>query len=173
VPRVPLQRRANAPATPAAKHCCVASLADAEPLPTTKETVVRTITAVLAATAAVALSACGAGDDSGAPAITAQAAQASVERSARLQLTPQAVPAEAREQGLDSVYTNAATAAQDRQAVAVFLLEDAGVADEVGDLVRGSVPAPSRLIVNENVMVVYAAAGKDRTAQVERAVKAL
>jgi hypothetical protein len=173
VPRVPLQRRANAPATPAAKHCCVASLADAEPLPTTKETVVRTITAVLAATAAVALSACGAGDDSGAPPITAQAAQASVERSARLQLTPQAVPAEAREQGLDSVYTNAATAAQDRQAVAVFLLEDAGVADEVGDLVRGSVPAPSRLIVNENVMVVYAAAGKDRTAQVERAVKAL
>ena len=55
----------------------------------------------------------------------------------------------------------------------MFLLEDAGVADEVGDLVRGSVPSPSRLIVNENVMVVYAAAGKDRAAQVERAVKAL
>ena len=94
--------------------------------------------------------------------------------SARLlKLAPESVPAEAREQGLESVYTNAATAAQDRQAVAVFLLEDAGVADEVGDLVRGSVPSPSRLIVNENVMVVYAAAGKDRAAQVERAVKAL
>jgi hypothetical protein len=49
---VPLQRRANAPATPAAKHCPVAPLADAEPLPKTKETAVRTITAVLAATAA-------------------------------------------------------------------------------------------------------------------------
>jgi hypothetical protein len=39
--------------------------------------------------------------------------------------------------------------------------------------VQGSVPEPSRLIVNENVMVVYAAAGKDRAAQVEQAVKAL
>ena len=34
-------------------------------------------------------------------------------------------------------------------------------------------PEPSRLIVNENVMVVYAAAGKDRAAQVEQAVAAL
>lgn len=142
-------------------------------LPTTKETVVRTITAVLAATAALALAACGAGDGTAAPAVTAQAAKASVERSARLQLAPQSVPAEARDHGLESVYSNAATATQDRQAVAVFLLEDAGVADEVSQLVRGSVPAPSRLIVNENVMVVYAAAGKDRAAQVERAVKAL
>jgi hypothetical protein len=138
-----------------------------------KETVVRTITAVLAATAAVALAACGAGDGTAAPAVTAQAAKASVERSARLQLAPQAIPAEARDQGLESVYSNAATAGRDRQAVAVFLLEDAGVADEVSELVRGSVPAPSRLIVNENVMVVYAAAGNDRAAQVERAVKAL
>src|SRR5688500_6730977 len=143
--------------------------------PDEKETVVRTMTAVLTATAtaAVALSACGAGDDSGAPAVTAEAAKASVERSALLKLAPESVLAEAREQGLESVYTNAATAAQDRQAVALFLLEDAGVADEVGDLVRGSVPSPSRLIVNENVMVVYAAAGKDRAAQVERAAKAL
>jgi hypothetical protein len=37
--------------------------------------------------------------------------------------------------------------------------------------VRGSVPEPSRLIVNDNVMVVYAAAGKDRAVQVEQAVE--
>ena len=55
----------------------------------------------------------------------------------------------------------------------VFLLEDAGVADKVGELVRGSVPEPSRLIVKENVMVVYASAGKDRATQVEKAVEAL
>jgi hypothetical protein len=35
------------------------------------------------------------------------------------------------------------------------------------------VPQPSHLIVNENVMVVYAAAGADRVAQVEQAVNAL
>jgi hypothetical protein len=139
-----------------------------------KETVVRTITAVLAAAAAaIALSACGSGDDPSAPAISAATAKATVERSARLELAPQAIPAEAREQGLKSAFSNAATAAKDRQAVIVFLLEDAGVADKVGELVDGSVPEPSRLIVNENVMVVYAAAGKDRAAQVEHAVKAL
>jgi hypothetical protein len=134
---------------------------------------VRTFTAVLAAIAAVALTACGSGDEAGATAITADAAKASVERSARIRLAPQAIPAEAREQGLASAFSNTATAADDRQAVVVFLLEDARVAERVGDLVRGSVPEPSRLIVNENVMVVYAAAGKDRAAQVETAVKAL
>ena len=133
----------------------------------------RSLTTVLAATAALALSACGAGKDPGANAITPVAAKASVERSAGLKLAPQAVPGEAHEQGLESAFSNAATAAADRQAVVVFLLEDAGVADKVSDLVRDSVPKPSRLIVNDNVMVVYAAAGKDRAAQVEKAVAAL
>lgn len=133
----------------------------------------RSITTVLAATAVLALSACGSGEDPGADAITPVAAKASVERSAGLKLAPQAVPGEAREQGLESAFSNAATAAADRQAVVVFLLQDAGVADKVSDLVRGSVPKPSRLIVNDNVMVVYAAAGKDRAAQVEKAVAAL
>ena len=76
----------------------------------------RSLTAVLAATAAVALSACGAGEDPGATAITAQAATESVERSARIELAPQAVPAEAHEQGLESAFSNAATAAEDRAA---------------------------------------------------------
>jgi hypothetical protein len=134
---------------------------------------VRPLIAVLAAAAALALSACGAEKDPGANAITPVAAKASVERSAGLKLAPQAVPGEAREQGLESAFSNAATAAADRQAVVVFLLEDAGVADKVSELVRDSVPEPSRLIVNDNVMVVYAAAGKNRVAQVEKAVAAL
>lgn len=135
----------------------------------------RSLITVLAATAtaAVALCACGSGEDPGATAIASEAAKASVERSAGLKLAAQAVPAEAHEQGLESAFSNAATAAEDRQAVVVFLLEDAGVADKVGDLVRGSVPEPSRLIVNDNVMVVYAAAGKNRAAQVEQAVESL
>ena len=133
----------------------------------------RTIIAVLGITAAVALAACGSAKDPGATAITVEAAKASVERSAGLKLAHQPVPAEAREQGLETAFSNAATAAKDRQAVVLFLMKDAGVADKVGDLVRGSVPQPSRLIVNGNVMVVYAAAGKDRAAQVEKAVEAL
>jgi hypothetical protein len=133
----------------------------------------RRFTALLVAIAAVALPACGSESDAGDTAITAQAAKNSVERSARLELAPQAIPAEAREQGLESAFSNAATVAEDGQAVVLFLLHDAGVADKVGDVVRGSVPEPSRLIVNGNVMVVYAAAGKDRAAQVENAVEAL
>jgi hypothetical protein len=171
----PLQRSANGATTATTEHGRHRAAVGAEDFTSTqrKETVVRSPTTVLAATAAVALSACGSGEDPGATAITAQAAKASVERSARIELAPQAVPAEAHEQGLESAFSNAATAAEDRQAVVVFLLEDAGVADKVGDLVRGSVPEPSRLIVKDNVMVVYAAAGKDRAAQVEQAVEAL
>jgi hypothetical protein len=133
---------------------------------------VRILIAVLVATA-VALSACGSGEDPDTTGVSAAAAKASVERSARIQLAPQALPAGARAEGLEAAFTNAPTAAKDRQAVAVFLLEDAGFAYKAGELVRGSVPEPSRLIVKKNVMVVYASAGKDRTAQVEQAVEAL
>jgi hypothetical protein len=130
-------------------------------------------TAVPAALAvAVALGACGSGDESGA-AVSAQDARTVIERSAKIQLAPEKVPAEAREEGLESMFSNTATAAQDRQAVAVFMLEDAGVADKVRELVGGSVPESSKIIVHDNVMVVYAPAGKDRGAQVERAIEAL
>jgi hypothetical protein len=132
---------------------------------------VRIVIAVLAITA-LALSACGSGEDPD-TSITARAAKATIERSARIHLAPQPVPAEAHAQGLESAFTNAATAAKDRQAVAVFLLKDASFADRAGELVRGSVPEPSRLIVKKNVMVVYASAGEDRAAQVEQAVEAL
>ncbi len=47
------------------------------------------------------------------------------------------------------------------------------VADEVSDMVRSSAPKSAKLIVNGKVMVVYAAAGSDRAAAVESAVKAL
>jgi hypothetical protein len=164
-----LQRSANGAATVATEHGGAQMTAH----PTDKETAVRIVTAALATAAAVTLAACGSGEGPSATAITAKAAKASVERSARIALAPQEVPAEAREQGLASAFSNAATAAEDRQAAFVFLLEDAGVADEVSDLVRDSVPESSQLIVNDNVMVVYAAAGKDRGAQVEKAVKAL
>jgi hypothetical protein len=135
-----LQRSGNGAATATTEHGRHRAAVGAEDFTSTqrKETVVRSLTTVLAATAAVALSACGSGDEPGAAAITAQAAKASVERSARIELAPQAVPPEAHEQGLESAFSNAATAADDRQAV-----------------------------------VVYAAAGKDRAAQVEQAVESL
>jgi hypothetical protein len=134
---------------------------------------VRTLTVVLAALAAVTLAACGLADDAGDDPITALAAKSSVERTARIELVSQPVPAAARDQGLASAFTNAATAARDRQAVAVFLLRDADAAGKVARLVRASVPEPSRLIVHRNVMVVYAAAGRDRTAQLEQAIESL
>ena len=130
-------------------------------------------TAIPAALAvAVALGACGSGDEGGAT-VSAKDAQSVVERSAKIKLASEQVPADARKEGLASILTNAATAAKDRQAVAVFMLEDAGVADKVRELVGGSVPEPSKIFVNDNVMVVYAPAGQDRGAQVQRAVEAL
>jgi hypothetical protein len=121
---------------------------------------------------AVALAACG-GGGAGEPQISAQAAKATVERSAHVRLAPESVPAEAREQGLKAAYTNAPTAAGDRQAVGLFLLDDDDAARKVGELVRDSAPERSRLIVNDNVVVMYAPAGEDRAAEVQRAVDAL
>jgi hypothetical protein len=133
----------------------------------------RTITAILAATAAVSLAACGSGDSAGSSGVTPDAAKTSIERAAHLQLAAEAVPADAREQGLRASYSNAATAVKDKQVVGLFVVKSASVADRVSDSVRSSAPKSARLIVNDNVLVVYAAAGSDRGAAVERAVKQL
>ena len=132
----------------------------------------RAITAAVAATAAIAVAGCASGDE-GAPPVSAAAAKATVEHAAHVELAAAEVPADAREQGLETYYTNVGTVARDNQAVALFVLADAGVADDVADLVRSSAPKRSRLIVSGNVMVVYAPAGKDRGAAVTKAVEAL
>ena len=134
----------------------------------------RTLPALLAAgAAALALAACGADGTASDSHVSADAAKAGIERAARVELVSQDVPDEAAEQGLRAAYTNAATVADDRQAVALFLLDDPGAAKKVNELVGGTAPGTSRLIVHDEVLVVYAAAGTDRGDQVEQAVKAL
>jgi hypothetical protein len=134
---------------------------------------IRTISAAVAATAVLALAACGgssSGDDAG---VSTAAARSAVERSADVRLTAMPVPEEAADQGLKATFSNATTAARDGQVVLLFVLEDAGVADEVGDLVKSTVPKQGRLISSGNLLVVYAAQGTNHAAAVERAVEAL
>jgi hypothetical protein len=126
--------------------------------------------ATLIATAAVSLTACGSDAPSGP---SPQTAKASIEKAAGLQLTAVDVPAEARDQGLRASYTNAATAAEDKQVVAVFVLKSAGAADKVAKLVKGGTPETAQLIKHGTVMVVYAPAGADRSDAVEQAVEEL
>jgi len=133
----------------------------------------RGITAALVATAAVSVTACGAGDTAGSSATAPETAKTRIERAAHLQLAAEPVPAAAREQGLRASYSNAATAVKDKQVLGLFVMKSAGVADKVSGLVRSSAPKSARLIVNDEVMVVYAAAGSDRSNAVERAVKSL
>jgi hypothetical protein len=134
----------------------------------------RTITATLAAATAVAVTGCGgSGGDAGSAGVSAASAKASLERAADLELAAQPVPKEARDQGLRASFSNAATAAKDRQVLFLFLMKDEKVADEVKDTVKSTVPEPSRLIVNGEVLVVYAANGSDHAKQVEKAVEAL
>jgi hypothetical protein len=134
----------------------------------------RTITVTPAAIAVLALAACGSGQDSGGkPGVAPETAKTQIERAAKIELASETIPDEAREQGLRASYSNAATAVKDGQVVGVFVMKDADVADEVSDMVRASAPKSSRLIVNDEVMVVYASAGTDRAAAVERAVEAL
>jgi len=133
---------------------------------------IRTISAAVAAIAVLALAACGgsSGVDAG---VSSAAAKSAVERSADVRLTAMPVPDEAADQGLRATFSNATTAARDGQVVLLFVLKDAGVADEVGDLVKSTVPERGRLISSGNLLVVYAAQGTNHASAVERAVEAL
>jgi hypothetical protein len=133
----------------------------------------RTAVAGAALAAALALAACGSDDPTRSSEVTPDAAKTRIERAAHLELAAVPVPGAAREQGLRASYSNAATAVKDKQVVGLFVMKSAGVADKVAGLVRDSAPKSAQLIVNGKVMVVYAAAGSDRGAAVERAVKAL
>ena len=133
----------------------------------------RSITVTLAAGVAVAIGACGSSSDDASSTVTPETAKTRVERAAHVKLTSEPIPADAREQGLRASYSNAATASKDGQVVALLVMKDAGVADEVAEEVRSSAPKSAELIVNGAVMVVYAAAGSDRATAVERAVNTL
>jgi hypothetical protein len=124
----------------------------------------------LLATAAVFLSACGSDAPSGP---SPQAVKTSVEQAAGLRLTAVALPADAKDQGLRASYTNASTAAKDKQVVGLFVMKNADVADEVAESVKSGAPKSAHFIRHGSVMVVYAAAGKDRGDAVERAVEEL
>ena len=133
----------------------------------------RSITVTLAATVAVAFAACGSGEDTASSNVTTESAKTAVERAAQLKLAPEPIPDDAREHGLRASYSNTATAVKDKQVVALFVMNDAGVADKVSDMVRSSAPESARLIVNDKIMVVYAAAGSDHATAVEHAIEAL
>jgi hypothetical protein len=134
----------------------------------------RTMTIPLATTIALALGACGSdGGNSSTPSVSPEAAKSRIERAAHVTLAAERVPGEAREQGLRASYSNSSTAVKDEQVVGLFVMKDADVVDEVSDQIRASAPKSAKLIVNGEVMVVYAAAGSDRSRAIERAVKAL
>ena len=134
---------------------------------------IRRIAVVPALVAAVALAACGSSQEPDAAKVSPAAAKASVERAAHVKLASEPVPAEARKEGMTASFSNTATVVKDKQAVAVFVLKDADVASEVSKRVRASAPDSARLISHGQVLVVYAAAGTDRAAAVERAVETL
>ena len=129
--------------------------------------------AVLAAiVAAGTLAACGSNDPS-ADAVKPEAAKVSIERAAKVTLAPDTVSDDARDEGLQASYSNASTAVKDKQLVSLFVVKNSDVAEEVSKQVRQTAKKPAKLFVDGNVMVVYAAAGDDRSIAVEQAVKSL
>ena len=61
--------------------------------------------------------------------MTTESAKTVVERAAHLEITAETMPDDAREQGLRASYSNATTAAKYKSVVALFVMNDAGVAD--------------------------------------------
>jgi len=133
----------------------------------------RTILAALAATAALAFAACGSDEPSGPSGPSTASLKASVEQAAHVKLVASPIPAEARAQGLTASFSNEADVAKDEQVVFLFVVKDDKTAGKVSEQVRGMVPGGSKLIVDDNVIVLYASTGKDRAGAVEQAVKAL
>ena len=131
------------------------------------------ITPAIVAALAIGLAACGSSSDGGDASIEPETAKARVEQATKVKLATTPIPEEAREQGLRAAYTNAATVPQDKQVVGLFVMKDDGVADKVSDMVRSTAPKSAKLIVHDEVMVVYAATGKDRGPALEKAVKGL
>ena len=107
--------------------------------------------------------------------MTADAAKVGVERAAARHARLRGrCPPRRSEQGLQASYTNAASIAEDKQVVALFVVKDDDLATDVAKQVRQTVPKGGKLIVDGNVMVVYAnAGGTTSPTAVEQAVKAL
>jgi hypothetical protein len=135
----------------------------------------RIIAGLAVAVTAASLAACGSAEEGGKPdtAAQAEAAKAKIEQAAHVTLAAGTVPADAREPGLEASYSNAATVVKDKQVVGLFVVKDADLAGEVSAQVRKTAPKAAKLIVDGNVLVVYAPAGDDRSTAIEQAVKAL
>jgi hypothetical protein len=128
--------------------------------------------AIVAVALGLGVAACGSGGG-GEEAIAPEAAKTRVEQAAGVKLAETPFSEEAGDQGLRVAYTNGATVAQDKQVVGLFVLKSADTAEKLRDYVSSQAPASSKLIVNDEVMVVYAANGNDRSAAVEKAVNGL
>lgn len=130
----------------------------------------RSILAAVVASAALSFAACGSGDATGP---SAASVKATVEQAAHVKLVASPIPDDAAKQGLTASFSNGPDAAKDGQVVFLFMVKDSKTAGTVAEQVRGMVPSGSKLIVDDNVIVLYASTGKDRGVDVEQAVKAL
>jgi len=126
--------------------------------------------AVGAVALGLGVAACGGG---GEKAIAPETAKARVEQAANVKLAETPFSEEARDQGLRVAYTNGATVAQDKQVVGLFVLKSADNAEKLRELVNAEAPGTKRMMVNDEVMVLYVPNGNDRSAAVEKAVEGL
>jgi hypothetical protein len=137
----------------------------------------RPLLALVAASAASAAFAagCGSSSSSSSSSISGGDAKAAVEKAAAIHLASTSVPGDARKQGLTAAYSNASTAATDKQFVFVFTMKDAGTLNRLKGQLKDSLPAssPASVVTHENVMVVYGQLGNDHLAAVKSAVNGL
>lgn len=132
----------------------------------------RLLLATLLSAATAGVVGCGGSDG---PTIAGSDASAAVAKAAGVRLTEVQVPDEVRDEGMETSFSNTATAASDKQVIFVFALDDASKVDDAADELKSSVAAGEtvELFTRGNVVVVYGAAGKDRAKAVQAAVEAL
>ena len=129
-------------------------------------------TAVAAAGIAVLAAGCGSSSSSSST-IDASAAKAAVERAAHVRLSDAPVPGDARDQGLEKAFSNAGTAAADKQIVFLFALKDGDTVQKLKDELTGSVPGAAKLMTHENLVVVYGSTGADHASDIKTTIDGL
>jgi hypothetical protein len=129
---------------------------------------------LITATAAFGAAGCG-GSDSGA--ISSDDATTAIAKAAGVTLKADKIPGDAQKEGLKASASNTTTAGKDQQMVFVFTLKDNDTVGKLKDGLKNVVPAGSaadiKVLTHENIVVIYGNVGKDRSADVQKALDGL
>jgi hypothetical protein len=142
----------------------------------------RALLPLLAVLVPIAIAGCGGGggSSSSSDAVAPSTAKSTVEQAAGVKLATFPVPADAKKEGLQALYSNSTSFAGDKQIVFVFDVKDSDTLNKLkGSLLNAQALQPAgvkaklKILTHKNIAVVYGAIGNDHYSDVSAAVNKL